>query len=394
MLRLVSVAATFAICVVAISCTESRGSSVQVERTDSAEVEIVTNRGEDVRLPWRLEPVLTFGGEDDGPMAFFNVWSFVRADAAGRIYLLDGGNHRVSVFDSEGRFIRSMGSRGGGPGEFEFGMGFSVDPDGTVSLFDPSKRGIMRWGPDGELLPTIPLDQDRFVLPHVISNGILVGEIVDITAGGTGRIREVHAIRDGGSTRLASIVVDGQAVRDDVQFDGCPVRLFGQEPVLAADFHLALADDGIHVSSQAEYEVRTVGFDGAVRRIVRRDLPVKRAAVEDAAREVPDTTQIMFGSGQCKIPAAEYVAKRGFAEWVPWIRQIRSAPDGTIWVSRRPQLPDESHTDVFSASGEYLGTLPPDFKFPTAFLPNGDLLYNDRDELDVERIQVYRVVRD
>ena len=50
--------------------------------------------------------------------------------------------------------------------------------------------------------------------------------------------------------------------------------------------------------------------------------------------------------------------------------------------------------DVFDRDGEYLGTLPTGAPEPAAFLANGDLVAVEKDDMDVERIAVYRVSRE
>jgi hypothetical protein len=84
----------------------------------------------------------------------------------------------------------------------------------------------------------------------------------------------------------------------------------------------------------------------------------------------------------------------GFADWVPSIRRLRAAPDGTLWVNRSPPQADRTRIDVFSPTREYLGTLSPDTRFPAAFTPSGEIVTVEKDELDLERVVVYRVVRE
>jgi len=38
----------------------------------------------------------------------------------GLIYILDSGNNRIHVFDNSGKYIRTIGKKGQGPGEFFF----------------------------------------------------------------------------------------------------------------------------------------------------------------------------------------------------------------------------------------------------------------------------------
>ena len=41
-------------------------------------------------------------------------------------------NHRVSVLTSEGQFLRSFGTKGAGPGQFNDPRGIAMDKDGLV----------------------------------------------------------------------------------------------------------------------------------------------------------------------------------------------------------------------------------------------------------------------
>ena len=52
------------------------------------------------------------------------------------------GNHRVSVFTSEGHFLTSFGGRGEGPGEFNFPCGLAVDSSGFVYVCDSFNNRI------------------------------------------------------------------------------------------------------------------------------------------------------------------------------------------------------------------------------------------------------------
>ena len=51
-------------------------------------------------------------------------------DAADRIYVADSCNHRIQVFTPEGRFLRSHGQPGSGPGEFSYPYDIQVDAAG------------------------------------------------------------------------------------------------------------------------------------------------------------------------------------------------------------------------------------------------------------------------
>lgn len=79
-------------------------------------------------------------------------------DAAGRLHILDAGNNRVQIFDSEGAFVASRGQEGEGPGDLQAPEDMWVAPDGEIVVADAGNRRIARFGPAGEPLPETLLE--------------------------------------------------------------------------------------------------------------------------------------------------------------------------------------------------------------------------------------------
>ncbi|MGH7128945.1 MAG: hypothetical protein ACREIV_10275 [Planctomycetaceae bacterium] len=126
-------------------------------RSDSAGIEIVTSTGTDSPLAVTIERLETLGGEGAGPESFYRVSKLtVGADSAGNIYVLGSDGSEVVVFAPGGRFLRAMGSAGGGPGEIESAGSIAVADDGTVSVFDWGKMALVHFAPDGTILPEQP----------------------------------------------------------------------------------------------------------------------------------------------------------------------------------------------------------------------------------------------
>lgn len=63
-------------------------------------------------------------------------------DAAGRLWVLDGRAMEIAVFDSAGRFVRRIGRRGSGPGEYQQPAALLSAPDGTIWVDDPGNARL------------------------------------------------------------------------------------------------------------------------------------------------------------------------------------------------------------------------------------------------------------
>ncbi len=73
-------------------------------------------------------------------------------DNAGRIYISDETDMAIKVFDQNGTFLKSIGRKGGGPGEFESIAFMSVLPDGKFLVMDYQSRRTSLFNPNGEYI--------------------------------------------------------------------------------------------------------------------------------------------------------------------------------------------------------------------------------------------------
>jgi hypothetical protein len=372
------------------ACSDAAADRPVVERTDSAGVEIVTTVGADRPIAWSFEPVLSLGGADGGPESFYQLYDFaVATDAVGNLYVLDMGNHRVVVFDPRGRHLRSMGKQGNGPGEFEWASGFSVTSEGQASLFNFQARSFMRWGPDGELLESEPVDVRYFggnVARLPDGRTVLLVDSLDESTR-TNRTR-LLAVDRSGQTDLASFVVDRMEPRDF----GC-VRMSGMPPLLASALVWTVSDGRVFTSAGTEYRIDVSDGDRILTSI-RRPVAPREVTPEMAAREVGESMKVSFGGGGgCEVPTDRVVEVRGHASHLQPVREVAVAPSGEVWVERG-RVQDEDRTiDVFAPDGSYLGTLPSGSPWPAAFTPEGNVIAIEKDDLDVEHVVVYRVNR-
>ena len=71
-------------------------------------------------------------------------------DAAGNIYVADGyGNARIAKYEPTGKYIKSWGSRGTAPGQFNIVHGIAIDAQGNVYVADEGNRRVQVFDANG-----------------------------------------------------------------------------------------------------------------------------------------------------------------------------------------------------------------------------------------------------
>ncbi len=104
----------------------------------------------------RVLLALGTAGRTGADASHFHAPTGVAFGRNGDIFVSDGHggatNARVVVFDRDGRFLRTWGTRGSGPEQFGEPHGILVDPDGRVLVADRSNGRVAVYTQDGTLL--------------------------------------------------------------------------------------------------------------------------------------------------------------------------------------------------------------------------------------------------
>jgi DNA-binding beta-propeller fold protein YncE len=84
---------------------------------------------------------------------FEDAWPSCVAVGPGHdVYVTDELRNLVSVFDSDGNFIRNFGESGADPGQFDRPSGIIFGADGTMYVSDTMNHRIQHLAPDGKVI--------------------------------------------------------------------------------------------------------------------------------------------------------------------------------------------------------------------------------------------------
>lgn len=329
-----------------------------------------------------MDPVFEAGLEAGPEELHFARIESLAFDGRGRLWVLDGLEDRMVVIDPEGRFERTVGRSGRGPGEFSRPVALDIDDVGHVLVFDAGTALFSVWSLDGELLSTRrpPIGAsypgtllrawgDRKLF-SAAGQGIAVydpavGEPADYS------INLFDLAGDQGpALRTRAWKPDPTGVVDRRQMDDRRVAMQVM-PLFLPTLHFDARSDGtlLHVDS-VDYRIEAAGPDGRVRVWATRDVPPRAPTSGDVDRErarLSESTGRVGGT-----PLGGPGARR--SELPVW--PIRQVVDGLridrrdrVWVQRTEE-DGSTIVDLFDTGGRYVGSLP-SLRLPDAFGPEG-----------------------
>ena len=98
----------------------------------------------------------------------------VQIDGSGQIYISDGINQCIHLYSSKGKFIRKIGRKGKGPGEYQYIWGIKITKGDSLVVYDGIQYRITIYAPGKYDSPTktikIPINENQHDSPGVIGN--------------------------------------------------------------------------------------------------------------------------------------------------------------------------------------------------------------------------------
>jgi hypothetical protein len=109
----------------------------------------------------------------------------IEVSSSGDVFVLDGGDYTIKVFDRNGNFKKSIGGKGSGPGEMQVPSGIALGPGGKLLLCDRALKRVTVFEENGDFSSTIKMADlpsfyriaigtpENFYLTGVRSEGVI-----------------------------------------------------------------------------------------------------------------------------------------------------------------------------------------------------------------------------
>jgi sugar lactone lactonase YvrE len=119
------------------------------------------------------KPLFEIGQRGDGP-GEFNLPRDAVVGKDGLLYVVDGGNFRVQVFDKDGKYVKTFGAIGRQSGQFSRPKEIAADDKGNLYVVDTAFGNFQIFDPEGRLLLDVGArgasdGPARFMLPSGIA---------------------------------------------------------------------------------------------------------------------------------------------------------------------------------------------------------------------------------
>jgi len=111
---------------------------------------IYQSTGQQPRPPAQWVAQISPFGDKDAEALQFSHPSGIAIDRQGRVYVADRAEHQVRVFDDAGRWLKTVGRLGQGPGDLSQPTSLGVDGTGRLWVFEAGNRrwSVFRWAGD------------------------------------------------------------------------------------------------------------------------------------------------------------------------------------------------------------------------------------------------------
>ena len=185
----------------------------------------------------RFRPVLSFGQRGQSVGMLF--WPYgVAVNNQNQIAVTEQGNHRVSVFSSDGTHLRSFGRYGGNQGEFMGPGGIAFDNDGNIIVADCINNRVQVFSGNGKFL-------SKFSGEGSLDHKVMYPEGLSVASNGD----IIVADKDNKLIKIFSL-------------SGKFLRKFGGEGSLVRPYHCIQTEQYLIVSDFGEHCIKVFDLQG------------------------------------------------------------------------------------------------------------------------------------
>ncbi len=360
-IKIISILIIFSVIIIHFSCQKQKTEWKGIIEIKNG-VTVVTNPKEPIYSEdiFSLEEELTIGeAEGRDEYMFSDIRSMV-VDEAGRIYVLDWKEIHVKVFDQNGAYIRIIGKKGQGPGEFITPSNVFITHQNELVVDDFGRR-LAIFSLEGEFKENLQIAKIGLMRIDIDSEGNLVG---------------ISAVREEENPRYELKKFDSE-LNYLHSLDGSPLPdLNAFNPFMGIILSQIDNNDQVICGYPGNYEIKIFDKEGILKRKIIKDYD----PVEITEEEIGERTEGIPPEIKISIPKY-HMAYSWFT----------SDDEGRIFVRTHERVEEGEgyYYDVFDSEGKFIVKIP--LKTRPYVLKKGKLFTVEEDEEGYLMVKRYNV---
>ena len=331
-------------------------------------------------------------------------------DASGRLFAVPGNDPRIRALSADGQFIRYIGNRGTGPGEFSYlyRTGFAGDTlwaqdmfAARTSFFDTAGAHIRTDANTGQ-----PEMGSGYAMKRPLADGrqLVVGPAGEAAGGQRSRMAVAIGPRDGSRSDTVAFVLESTTM--EIEGVGSFAhRLVAAPPIygrLPDGSGVVVVDWGIDLPDRVT--VRRYGLDGRLTTesalgFALREIPadVREAYIEEGIAMFRRTAESLPETVGRQVPAnlrAAVIRGSIIPDYYPPVQSLFVTHEGRVWLRLDSAGGDDDAADEWVVVGpdgtpEFRIGAPPGVTFKAA---HGDRVWGTgKTEMDIPYIVLYEL---
>jgi hypothetical protein len=276
-------------------------------------------------------------------------------DPSGRIFALDFQDHNIKIFDATGKFLRTLGRRGQGPGDFNMPLSFCFAKD-RLAVWDMGNRRLCVLTPEGELIKAEEISglSGRPQRIKALPNGDLVVETEKMFFDDPNKPQECSLEILTPELKPKKTIYSHPVWRN--KFIRLEQGLVNLPQPFAPDIHWDISPDGkIVIGFSESYEMGIYDNEGKTLAKFTHPFDPVKVTPEDK-KGFFDSMTHSTGEGVSRGAPDFVIEKTTFPAEKPVFNDILVDSEGNIWVHPfvKNQDLEKKCFDVFASTGNFI----------------------------------------
>ncbi|MCX6563395.1 MAG: 6-bladed beta-propeller [Candidatus Aminicenantes bacterium] len=275
-----------------------------------------------------LEEDLAIGGQENSGFLLSEITSACQSPD-GTIFILDGKEKDIKVFGPDGKFLRTFGKAGEGPGEFRLPRSIHYTNKNEVLVFDSIRR-LSFFKPNGD---------------HIRDVSAAVLDLMDAHPDSKGNYFAYLIVRDAANPRYELRKLNGE-LKTEFVLDSSPLPNTirdGFNPFFPILRWSTLPGDRAVSGYAVKYELKIYDSKGQIVRKIWMDsdqISISQKDIEERTADVP----------------ASILKNMKIPKQFPYFRFLVTDDEDRIYVLTWKHSPDGKRFtyDIFDAEGRYI----------------------------------------